>query len=56
MAIAKMETYMNLRPKCGFCNVEVKGLPSMTAPNDPDKITIFCCSECGAVLGVTKEK
>lgn len=56
MSIAKIEKYMNLRPICGFCKKEVIRLPSMTAPNDPDKITIFCCPECGAVLGVTKEK
>lgn len=39
-------------PICGFCKKEIGELPSMTA----DGITIYCCVECGAVIGVTKEK
>lgn len=48
----KKETYKKLRPICGFCKKEVKELPSMTESGT----TIFCCSECGSVIGVTRDK
>lgn len=41
-----------LRPICGFCKKEVVSLPEMTAMGT----TLHCCSNCGAVLGVTKEQ
>lgn len=50
--VAKVETYLKLRPRCGFCGKEIKELPSMSESGT----TIFCCAECGAVLGVTKEE
>lgn len=40
-----------LRPKCGFCEKELKKLSQMSSSG----VTIHCCSECGAVLGVTEE-
>lgn len=42
-----------LRPKCGFCGKEVQTVKRMTDPNT--NTTIHCCSECGAVLGVTEK-
>lgn len=51
MSFTKMETYMNLRPKCGFCSVEIKELPQMTE----NGVTLFCCANCGSVLGITKK-
>lgn len=47
-----VEKYINLRPICGFCKAEVKELPEMTEHG----ITLHCCRECGAVLGITKEE
>lgn len=52
MSIAKMETYINLKPICGFCKEQIKELPAMTE----DGVTIHVCAKCGAVLGVTKER
>lgn len=52
MSVAKIETYMKLRPKCGFCNTEIKEFPAMTEAG----VTIHCCANCGAVLGVTKKE
>jgi hypothetical protein len=43
---------ISLRPRCGFCGKEMKKLSAMTS----DGICIHCCSECGAVLGVTKKE
>lgn len=50
--VVTMDKLLKLRPKCGFCNVEIKELPQMTE----DGVTLFCCPECGAVLGIVKEK
>jgi hypothetical protein len=41
-----------LRPQCGFCHHEIVIVRQITS----DGITLHCCSECGAVLGVTVEK
>lgn len=52
---------VELRPRCGFCGKELKTLRQISAPNvhglerSKGLITAHCCSECGAVLGVTKE-
>jgi sulfur relay (sulfurtransferase) complex TusBCD TusD component (DsrE family) len=43
---------ITLRPRCGFCAKEMKKLSAMTNSG----VTIHCCSECGAVLGITKEE
>lgn len=50
--VDKQSLYTELRPKCGFCNKEVKTLLQMVSMG----VRIHCCSECGAVLGVTKEE
>lgn len=39
-----------LRPMCGFCHNEIVNLPQITSSG----ITLYCCSNCGSVLGVTK--
>ena len=41
-----------LRPRCGFCGKDIKKLLEMM---DSAGVTIHCCSECGTVLGVTKD-
>jgi hypothetical protein len=40
-----------MKPKCGFCNKEIKLLSSGSNRG----ITLFCCSECGAVLGISRD-
>ena len=47
-----MQIQVSLRPRCGFCGKELKKLSQITS----DGITLGCCSECGAVLGIVKEK
>lgn len=47
-----LEEFKTLRPKCGFCSSEVKGLPAMTSGG----ITLYCCENCGSVLGITEKK
>lgn len=47
-----MPLQIELRPRCGFCEKELNKLSQMTESG----ISIHCCSNCGAVLGVTKEK
>ncbi len=47
-----MSVAMKLRPKCGFCNAEIKEFPAMTECG----VTIHCCANCGAILGVTRDE
>lgn len=49
---AKMGTYINLKPICGFCKEQIKEVPAMTEGG----VTIHCCANCGAVLGVTENR
>lgn len=49
-----MPLQIELRPRCGLCGKELKSLKQMK--DSSGAFTIHCCSECGAVLGITKEK
>lgn len=40
-----------MEPKCGFCDKQLKQFKSCSVHG----VTLYCCSECGAVLGITRD-